>query len=59
MLSGPDVLVVLVIALFVFGGKRISDLGTGLGKGIGNLKKSIEGDEESVSQRVEDKSAQK
>ncbi len=42
MFAGPDVLVVLVIALVVFGGKRISDLGTGLGKGIRNFKKGME-----------------
>ncbi len=58
MFAGPDVLVVLVIALVVFGGKRISDLGTGLGKGIRNFKKSMEGEEESVPRKVEDKSVQ-
>jgi len=59
MLSGPDVVVVLIIALVVFGGKRISDLGTGLGKGIRNFKKSVEGEEESVPKKVEDKSPDK
>ena len=59
MLSGPDVVVVLIIALVVFGGKRISDLGTGLGKGIRNFKKSMEGEEESVPKKVEDKSPDK
>jgi len=59
MLSGPDVLVVLVIALIVFGGKRISDLGTGLGKGIRNFKKSMEGEEEPVPKKLEDKSVEK
>ncbi len=58
MLSGPDVLVVLAIALVVFGGKRISDLGTGLGKGIRNFKKSMEEEEGPVPKRVEDKSVQ-
>ena len=54
MLSGPDIVVVLIIALVVFGGKRISDLGTGLGKGIRNFKKSMEEEEESVPKKVED-----
>jgi len=56
MLSGPDVLVVVAIALIVFGGKRISDLGTGLGKGIRNFKKSMEGDDKDTPKKLEDKS---
>ena len=42
MLAGPDLLVILVIALVIFGGNRISDLGAGLGKGIRNFKKGLE-----------------
>jgi Sec-independent protein translocase protein TatA len=30
MLAGPDLLVILVIALVIFGGNRIVDLGMGL-----------------------------
>jgi sec-independent protein translocase protein TatA len=56
MLSGPDVVVVLAIAIIVFGGKRISDLGVGLGKGIRNFKKSMEGDNEDIPKKSEDKS---
>ena len=57
MLSGPDVLVVLVIALVVFGGNRISELGTGLGKGIRNFKKGLqEEDPKSDLKRIADKS---
>ena len=32
MLAGPDLLVILVIALIVFGGNRVADLGAGLGR---------------------------
>jgi sec-independent protein translocase protein TatA len=45
MLAGPDLLVILVIALVIFGGNRIADLGAGLGKGIRSFKKGLEGDE--------------
>ena len=45
MLEGPDLLVVLAIALIIFGGNKIADLGTGLGKGIRSFKKGLEGDE--------------
>ena len=45
MFAGPDLLVILVIALLVFGGKRIGDLGAGLGKGIRDFKKALQGDD--------------
>jgi sec-independent protein translocase protein TatA len=55
MLAGPDLLVILVIALVIFGGNRIADLGAGLGKGIRSFKKGLEG-EEIPQKRVEDNS---
>ena len=55
MLGGPDLLVILVIALVVFGGSRIADLGAGLGKGIRNFKKGLEGDE-TTQKKSEDNS---
>lgn len=55
MFAGPDLLVILVIALVIFGGNRIADLGAGLGKGIRNFKKGLEGDE-SAQKKLEDDS---
>jgi len=55
MFAGPDLLVILAIALIVFGGKRIGDLGAGLGKGIRNFKKGMEGEDEASPKRSEDK----
>ena len=46
----PEVLIVLVIALIVFGPKRLPELGRSLGKGMREFKDSISGkgdDEES------------
>ncbi len=45
MLAGPDALVVLAIALVIFGGNRISEVGSGLGKGIRNFKKGLQEDD--------------
>ncbi len=56
MLAGQDLLVILVIALVIFGGNRISDLGAGLGKGIRNFKKGISEDDESDPRKLEEKS---
>jgi len=55
MLAGPDLLVILVIALVIFGGNRIADLGAGLGKGIRSFKKGLEGDEP-TQKKLEDDS---
>ena len=53
MLAGQDLLVILVIALIIFGGSRVADLGAGLGKGIRNFKKGLEGDE-TTQKKLED-----
>jgi TatA/E family protein of Tat protein translocase len=52
---GPmEVLVVLIIALVVFGPKRLPDLGHSLGKGIREFKGSVTGEsDEPASARVE------
>jgi sec-independent protein translocase protein TatA len=42
----PEILVVLVIALIVFGPKRLPELGRSLGKGIREFRGSMSGDHE-------------
>ncbi len=42
----PELLVILVIVIIVFGANRLPMVGEGLGKGIRNFKKSLKGDEE-------------
>ncbi len=41
-----DLLVVLIIAAFVFGAKKLPEIGKGLGKGIQEFKKGLSGQEE-------------
>jgi sec-independent protein translocase protein TatA len=55
MLEGPDLLVVLAIALLIFGPKKLPELGKSLGKGLRDFKKSLEGNE-STPKELEDKS---
>jgi sec-independent protein translocase protein TatA len=40
-----ELVVLLVIVLLLFGPKRLGDIGTGLGKGISNFKKSLKGED--------------
>jgi sec-independent protein translocase protein TatA len=47
----PEILVVLVIALIVFGPKRLPELGRSLGKGIREFKGSVSGEDEDDEDR--------
>ena len=47
----PELIVILLVALVLFGGKKIGDIGKGLGDGIRNFKDAITGQEE----KAEDK----
>jgi sec-independent protein translocase protein TatA len=50
---GPmEIAIVLIIALVVFGPKRLPDLGHSLGKGIREFKGSISGESEELSPQV-------
>jgi len=42
----PEILIVLVIALLIFGPGRIAELGKGLGEGIKNFKSSVKDGEQ-------------
>ena len=42
-LGAPELLVVVVISILLFGTKRLPELGKGLGEGIRNFKKAMDG----------------
>jgi sec-independent protein translocase protein TatA len=44
--SPTDWLLVVLIAVVLFGGKKLSDIGKGLGEGIRNFKDGMKGDDE-------------
>lgn len=41
----PELLIILVIAVLLFGGKKIPEMAKGLGEGIRNFKNSLKGDD--------------
>ena len=45
----PELLVILVIILIIFGAGKLPQIGEGLGKGIRNFKKSTKDQERSTS----------
>jgi len=45
-IGGPELLVILIVFLLLFGGKKLPDVAKGIGEGIRNFKKSIRSEEE-------------
>ena len=53
----PELVVILVIILLIFGAGRLGDIGSGLGKAIRGFKNSVAGkDEIDVTPKKDDKS---
>ena len=47
-LGTPELIMILGIAFLVFGGKKLPEIGAGLGKGISSFKKGLREVEENV-----------
>ncbi len=45
-LGTPELIVILAIAFLFFGGKKMPEIGTGLGKAIGSFKRGLDDVEE-------------
>lgn len=46
----PELLVILLVFMVLFGGKKLADVGKGLGEGIRNFKSSLKGDDDDKKQ---------
>jgi len=42
----PELVVILIIVFFLFGAKRLPEMGKGIGEGIKNFKKSMKHDDD-------------
>jgi sec-independent protein translocase protein TatA len=51
----PELLVILGVAVLLFGGKKIPEVAKGLGEGIRNFKSALKGDEEKSDIRADEK----
>ncbi len=52
-LGMPELIVILVIVVIIFGAGKLPEIGAGLGKGIKNFKKATHDEDESA--KIDDK----
>ncbi len=53
-LGTPELIVILAIAFLVFGGKKLPEIGAGLGKALTSFKKGIKDVEEEGKEFIDD-----
>ena len=53
-LSGTELLVVLGVAVLLFGGKKIPEVAKGLGEGIKNFKQAMKDEEQPATKKEEE-----
>lgn len=53
-LGFPELLVILIIIVVLFGARRLPEIGSGIGKGIQNFKKATTEVEEDKTEKLED-----
>ena len=58
-LGVPELMVILVIALVVFGPSKLPQIGSGLGKAIRDFKKGVTGGEEDEAEKEAKKDSPK
>jgi len=54
MVGGQDLIIVLVIVLVLFGGKKIPELLRGVGKGVGELQKGLDEGKRQLTQSMQE-----
>ncbi len=50
-LGGPEIIVIAIVFILLFGGSKIPDLAKGLGEGIKNFKKSVKTEDDPVDHK--------
>jgi len=51
----PELIIILVIILIIFGAGKLPEIGAGMGKAIKNFKGATDDSEKKESDRIEDK----
>ena len=56
-LGAPELILILIIVFFLFGAKRLPEMGKGIGEGIKNFKKSMKGGDDTNPPNEKEKHA--
>ena len=59
IIGGPEIIIILLIVLVLFGGKKIPELMKGMGKGVKEYKKAMNGVEDEVNNLTPDESGKR
>ena len=51
----PELIIILVIILIIFGAGKLPEIGSGIGKGIKNFKKATKDVEEEDTKKIDEK----
>jgi sec-independent protein translocase protein TatA len=54
----PELIIILIIILIIFGAGKLPEIGSGIGRGIRNFKKATSEKPEELSYKEEDKKAE-
>jgi sec-independent protein translocase protein TatA len=54
MLGPTELLIIVVVAMLLFGGKKIPELAKGLGEGIRNFRGAVKSEEDSKDEKKQD-----
>lgn len=57
-MGGPELLIILVVVLVIFGPKNLPKLGSALGKTVKNVREGLEDDEEEEEETPKKKAKQ-
>lgn len=57
-LGVPELIIILAVALVIFGPGKLPEIGSALGRGIRDFKKSLDGSEESKDEQKQLKDEQ-
>ena len=53
-LGAPEIIIIAIMVLLLFGGKKIPELMKGIGKGIKNFREGVKGVEDEIKLDVDD-----
>ena len=54
-LGWPEIIIIALVVLLLFGGKKLPELMKGLGRGIRDFKDAVNSETEQIKEMVEDK----